>query len=74
MALSKFLYGILHYLISSNQIIIKSVHQKQFYFNHASHLNEYLLEAVIQSNETVGNKCIRVKGHRKIYAIDIIRK
>ena len=68
------MYGILHYLISINQIKIKSVHKKQFYFNHASHLNEHLLEAVVQSNERVGNKCNRVKGHRKIYAYDIIRK
>ena len=41
--LSKFLYGILHYLIS----IIKlwqsqPKKKKQFYFNHASHLNDTL--------------------------------
>ena len=34
-ALSKCLHGILHYLIS---ILIKSVHKKQFYFIHATHL------------------------------------
>ena len=33
-ALSKFLYGILHYLISITRL---SVHKTQFYFNHASH-------------------------------------
>ena len=38
MALSKFLYGVLQKL-QYYQIIIKSVHKKQFYFNHASHLN-----------------------------------
>ena len=41
-ALSKSLCSILHYLISSTQLWKKSVHQSQFYFNHASHLNLYL--------------------------------
>ena len=30
-------------------------------------LNEHLLEAVVQSDETVNNKFNRVKGHGKIY-------
>ena len=39
--LSKFLYDILHYWISIFTLyIIKSVHKKQFYTNHASHLKE----------------------------------
>ena len=29
---------------------------------------------VIQSDEMVGNKCNRVKGHRKIYVNDITKK
>ena len=37
-------------------------------------LHEHLLEAVAQSDETVGNKCNRIKGHGKIYANDIIKK
>ena len=40
-ALPKCLYGILHYLISIYQIIIKLVHKKQFCFNHASHLKSH---------------------------------
>ena len=37
-------------------------------------LNEHLLEAVIHSDEMVGNKCNRVKGHKKIYVNDITKK
>ena len=36
--LSKFLYGILHYLI--NQYLKKSIHKTQLCINHASHLNQ----------------------------------
>ena len=44
-------------------------------FNNCSiFLNEHPLEAVIQSDETVGNKCNRVKEHIKIYANDVIEK
>ena len=38
-ALSKFLYGILHYLISITKLFKKSVDKSQFYINHASYLN-----------------------------------
>ena len=37
-------------------------------------LNEHVLEAVVRSDETVGNKCNRVKGHGKVYANDVIKK
>ena len=37
-ALSRFLYGILHYLISIIKLL-KTIHKTQFYINHASHLN-----------------------------------
>ena len=38
-ALSKFLYRILHYLISNYQVIKGSVHKSQIFINNASHLN-----------------------------------
>ena len=39
-ALSKFLYGILHSLISTIKLYQNQYIKKQFYINHASHLNK----------------------------------
>ena len=39
-ALSKFLYGILHYLISTIKLQQNQSIKKQFYINHASHLKK----------------------------------
>ena len=41
--LSKFLYGILHYLICITKLSKKSVHISQFYIIHWSHLNVWLI-------------------------------
>ena len=43
-------------------------------FNNRGYSLEHSLEAVVQSDETVGNKCNGVKGHGKIYANDVIKK
>ena len=40
-ALSKFLYGILYYLIIITKLLKKSVHKSQFYINDASHPNPF---------------------------------
>ena len=42
-ALLKVLYGVLYYFISITKILKKSVHQSQFYINHAGHLNVWLV-------------------------------
>ena len=42
-ALTKFLYEILHYLTSNSKLSKKSVHVSQFYINHVSHLNVWLV-------------------------------
>ena len=42
-ALSKVLYGIWHYLICITKLSKKSVHISQFYINHTSHLNVWLV-------------------------------
>ena len=41
--LSKFLYEILHYLISITKLSKKSVHVSQFYINHLSHFTVSLV-------------------------------